>query len=148
MLTEACINVPWKLCCTATPAPNDYAELGQHAEFLGVMTAKEMLSMFFVHDSGIRADDDRAGHDGWRLKRHAERDFWRWLVSWSVMVRHPRDLGFDAPEYDLPPLQMHQITVAANHDAPSAGSLFALPASTLGERITARKDTAEAPTRN
>ena len=58
MLTEACINVPWKLCCTATPASRtDYAELGQHAEFLGVMTSKEMLSMFFVHDGSIRADD-------------------------------------------------------------------------------------------
>lgn len=143
MLTEACIETPWKLCCTATPAPNDYAELGQHAEFLGVMTAKEMLAMYFVHDGGIRADDDKAGADGWRLKRHAERDFWRWLASWSVMVRHPADLGFDEPGYDLPALNLEQITVAADYK-PTGGMLFPMPASTLGERIGVRKDTAEA----
>jgi hypothetical protein len=143
MLTEACINTPWKLCCTATPAPNDYTELGQHAEFLGVMTAKEMLSMFFVHDGSIRANDHSQGNDGWRLKRHAAQDFWRWLASWSVMVRHPADLGFDEPGYDLPPLRLEQITVAAEYK-PTGGMLFPMPASTLGERIGVRKDTAEA----
>jgi hypothetical protein len=143
MLTEACLQTPWKLCCTATPAPNDYTELGQHAEFLGVMTAKEMLSMFFVHDGSIRADDHSQGNDGWRLKRHAAADFWRWLASWSVMVRHPADLGFDEPGYDLPPLRLEQITVAAEYK-PTAGLLFPTAASTLGERIGVRKDTAEA----
>jgi hypothetical protein len=143
MLTEACLQTPWKLCCTATPAPNDYTELGQHAEFLGVMTAKEMLSMFFVHDGSIRADDHSQGNDGWRLKRHAATDFWRWLASWSVMVRHPADLGFDEPGYDLPPLRLEQVTVAAEYK-PTAGLLFPTAASTLGERIGVRKDTAEA----
>lgn len=143
MLTEACLETPWKLCCTATPAPNDYTELGQHAEFLGVMSAKEMLSMFFVHDGSIRADDHSQGNDGWRLKRHAARDFWRWLASWSVMVRHPADLGFDEPGYDLPPLRLEQITVAADYK-PTGGMLFPMPASTLGERIGVRKDTAAA----
>ena len=143
MLTEACINVPWKLCCTATPAPNDYAELGQHAEFLGVMTSKEMLSMFFVHDGSIRADDHSQTNDGWRLKRHAAKDFWRWLASWSVMVRHPSDLGFDEPGYNLPPLNIEQVTVAAEYK-PTGGNLFPMAASTLGERIGARKDTAAA----
>ncbi len=141
LLTEACRDVPWRLCCTATPAPNDYTELGQHAEFLGVMTAKEMLSMFFVHDGSIRADDHSQGIDGWRLKRHAERDFWRWLASWCVMVRHPKDLGFDDPGYDLPPLNLHQITVDAEY-RPMAGQLFPAAASTLAERIGVRKDTA------
>lgn len=143
MLTEACAETPWKLCCTATPAPNDYAELGQHAEFLGVMTAKEMLSMFFVHDGSVRANDDTAGADGWRLKRHAERDFWRWLASWSVMIRHPSDLGFVEPGYDLPPLNLQQITVAADYK-PTAGMLFPMAASSLSERIGVRKDTAAA----
>jgi hypothetical protein len=143
MLTEACVNTPWKLCCSATPAPNDYTELGQHAEFLGVMTAKEMLSMFFVHDGSIRANDHSQGNDGWRLKRHAAQDFWRWLASWSVMVRHPADLGFVEPGYDLPPLRLEQITVAAEYK-PTGGMLFPMPASTLGERIGVRKDTAEA----
>jgi len=140
MLTEACRGTPWKLCCTATPAPNDYAELGQHAEFLDVMTAKEMLSMFFVHDGSIRANDDSAGSDGWRLKRHAARDFWRWLASWAAMVRHPRDLGLEDAGYDLPPLNMHQITVAADLK-PMAGQLFPFAASTLSERIAVRRDT-------
>ena len=143
ILTEACLETPWKLCCTATPAPNDYTELGQHAEFLGVMTAKEMLSMFFVHDGSIRAGDHSQGNDGWRLKRHAAQDFWRWLASWSVMVRHPSDLGFDEPGYDLPPLRLEQVTVAADYK-PTGGMLFPMPASTLGERIGVRKDTAEA----
>lgn len=143
LLTEACLRTPWKLCCTATPAPNDYTELGQHAEFLGVMTAKEMLSMFFVHDGSIRANDHSQGNDGWRLKRHAAKDFWRWLASWSVMVRHPADLGFDEPGYDLPPLRLEQITVAAEYK-PTGGMLFPMPASTLGERIGVRKDTAAA----
>ncbi len=143
MLTEACAETPWKLCCSATPAPNDYAELGQHAEFLGVMTAKEMLSMFFVHDGSVRAHDHSQGVDGWRLKRHAAQDFWRWLASWSVMVRHPSDLGFDEPGYDLPPLRLEQITVAAEYK-PTGGMLFPVAAATLGERIGVRKDTAEA----
>lgn len=141
LLTDACRETPWRLCCTATPAPNDYTELGQHAEFLGVMSAKEMLAMYFVHDGSIRADDHSQGNDGWRLKRHAARDFWRWLASWSVMVRHPADLGFDEPGYDLPPLNLHQVTVAADY-APTAGMLFPMPASSLGERIGVRKDTA------
>lgn len=143
MLTEACRDVPWKLCCTATPAPNDYTELGQHAEFLGVMTAKEMLSMFFVHDGSIRADDHSQTNDGWRLKRHAAKDFWRWLASWSVMVRHPRDLGFEDPGYDLPPLEIEQVTVRAEYK-PTGDSLFPMQASTLGQRIGVRRDTADA----
>lgn len=142
ILTEACRATPWRLCCSATPAPNDYTELGQHAEFLGVMSAKEMLATFFVHDGSIRADDHSQGNDGWRLKRHATGDFWRWLASWSVMVRHPSDLGFDEPGYDLPPLNLHEVTVAAEYlPSPDAG-LFPMAASTLGERITARKETA------
>lgn len=141
-LTEACRYTPaFRLCCTATPAPNDYTELGQHSEFLGVMDAKEMLAMFFVHDGSIRADDATQGNDGWRLKRHAVNDFWRWLASWSVMVRHPSDLGFDEPGYDLPPLDLREVVVAADYaPSPDAG-LFPTAAATLGERITARKET-------
>jgi len=142
-LTDRWRRTPWKLCCSATPAPNDYTELGQHSEFLGVMDAKEMLSMFFVHDGSIRADDHSQTNDGWRLKRHATEDFWRWLASWSVMVRHPSDLGFDEPGYDLPPLNLHEIKVAADYvPSPDAG-LFPIAASTLSERITARRETAD-----
>ena len=142
MLTDACKGMPWKLCCTATPSPNDYTELGQHAEFLDVMSAKEMLSMFFVHDGSIRANDDSAGANGWRLKRHAESEFWRWLASWAVVVRHPSDLGFNATEYDLPPLNLHETIVGAEYKA-IAGQLFPFMASTLSERSGVRRDTAD-----
>lgn len=140
-LTEACQSLKWRLCCTATPAPNDYAELGQHAEFLNVMTAKEMLSMFFVHDGSIRANDDTQGADGWRLKRHAELDFWRWLASWAVVIRHPRDIGHDEPGYDLPPLEFSETIVRAEMKQTN-GMLFPFMASTLSERIGVRRDTA------
>ena len=142
-LTDACRGMKWRLCCTATPAPNDYAELGQHAEFLGVMTAKEMLSMFFVHDGSIRANDHSQGTDGWRLKRHAADDFWRWLASWAVVVRHPRDLGYDDPGYDLPPIEYNDVVVVTDAK-PIAGQLFPFMASTLAERIAVRRDTAAA----
>lgn len=141
-LTDACADLAWRLCCTATPAPNDYTELGQHAEFLGISTAKEMLAQFFVHDGSIRANDDSAGSDGWRLKRHAESDFWSWVASWSVVVRHPRDLGFEEPGYDLPPMILHEKVVAANMK-PTAGQLFPFMASSLSERIGIRRDTTD-----
>lgn len=136
-LTDACRDVPYLLCGSATPAPNDWTELGQHSEFLGVMSAKEMLAMFFVHDGAVRAD---ANGEEWRLKGHARDDFWRWVASWAVMIRHPRDLGYDEPGYDLPPLRVHQITVTSDAPAPD-GMLFALEAQTLQERIAARKST-------
>jgi superfamily II DNA or RNA helicase len=135
-LTEACRETPYLLCGSATPAPNDWTELGQHAEFLDVMSAKEMLAMFFVHDGAVRANAE----DDWRLKGHAQDDFWRWVSSWSVMIRHPRDLGYEDAGYDLPPLHMHQITVRSETQALD-GMLFAMEANTLQERISARKNT-------
>lgn len=136
-LTEACRETPYLFCGSATPAPNDWTELGQHSEFLGVMNAKEMLAMFFVHDGAVRAN---AGEDDWRLKGHAQADFWRWVSSWAVMIRHPRDLGYEDAGYDLPPLRMHQITVQSSVEA-ADGMLFAMEANTLKERIAARKNT-------
>jgi hypothetical protein len=144
LLIELCQKVPYRLPCTATPAPNDYVELGNHAEFLGVCSAKEMLATWFVHDGSIRATNAQ-NHGSkpvadWRLKRHAERDFWRWVASWAVMIRHPRDLGYDEPGYDLPPLIKHQVTVPVDYE-PSieTGLLFPMEASTLGERLGARR---------
>ena len=134
-LTEACRDIPYLLCGSATPAPNDWTELGQHAEFLGVMSAKEMLAMFFVHDGAVRANAE----EDWRLKGHAQDEFWRWVASWSVMIRHPRDLGYEEPGYDLPPLTMEQITVKVD-GAPADGMLFAMEANTLQERMSARKN--------
>ena len=129
-IIEAFRETPYRLACTATPAPNDYMELGNHAEFLGVMTRAEMLSMFFVHDGGET--------QVWRLKGHAERDFWRWLASWSIMIRKPSDLGYDDGDFVLPPLRYHEHVLAV--ESPTDGMLFALEAVTLQDRIAARRD--------
>jgi len=106
-------DTPYRLCCTATPAPNDIAELANHCEFLGVMTRVEMLATFFVHDE-----------DGWRLKGHAHEAFYRWLASWGMFLRRPSDLGFPDDGYLLPPLNIRDIIVRT--DAPVSGEyLFA-----------------------
>jgi len=126
-------QTPFRLACTATPAPNDYMELGNHSQFLGVMSYTEMLSMFFVHDGGETQK--------WRLKGHAEADFWKWLCSWAVMIRKPSDLGYDDGDFTLPEMIMHQVTVKV--DEPTSGFLFPVEAQTLQERLGARRDTIE-----
>ena len=90
----------YKSCWTATPSPNDPMELGNHAEFLGVMTRNEMLSMYFVHDGGDTAK--------WRLKKHAVNDFWAWVTSWAIMINKPSDIGFSDEGYILPELIMSE----------------------------------------
>lgn len=134
MLIEACQQIPFRLAATATPAPNDFMELGNHAEFLGVMSYTDMLAMFFTHDGGETQK--------WRLKGHAEGAFWRWMCSWSVMLRHPRDLGYDVAGFDLPPLNQQQHTVDVEYK-PNGDTLFPLEARTMQERIKARKDTVQ-----
>lgn len=102
-IIEAFKSTPYKLACTATPAPNDHMELGNHTEFLGVMTRTEMLSTFFVHDGGDTSK--------WRLKKHAKKAFWEWVASWAVMLRNPSDLGYNDSRFALPPLNIHEIIV-------------------------------------
>jgi hypothetical protein len=132
-LIEACASVPFRLAATATPAPNDFMELGNHAEFLSVMSYSDMLATFFTHDGG---DTQK-----WRLKGHAETEFWKWMASWSVMMRKPSDLGYPNDGYDLPPLNYFSHTVQVDY-APSmdTGLLFPIEAHTLQERIAARRD--------
>lgn len=127
-IIDAFHETPFKLCCTATPAPNDYMELGNHAEFLRVMTRAEMLAMFFVHDGGETQK--------WRLKGHAQSKFWEWLCSWSVMVRKPSDLGYEDDGFVLPPIKFHEVVVKAGA---SIDTLFPMPAQTLEERRKARQ---------
>ena len=136
-LIDACQTIPFRLAATATPAPNDFMELGNHAEFLGIMSYTDMLATFFVHDGG---DTQK-----WRLKGHAENEFWKWMASWAVMLRKPSDLGYPNDGYDLPPLQFRQHIVAADY-APDAetGTLFPMQAQTLSERIAARRSTVDA----
>ncbi len=121
-------NTPFRLACTATPAPNDYMELGNHAEFLGIMSYTEMLAMFFVHDGGQTSK--------WRLKGHAQDIFWRWLGSWAVVLDSPATLGYDAAGYDLPELRVHEIIVDGDKALNDTLSLT--------ERRQARKETIHA----
>lgn len=129
-IIEAFRHTPFRLACTATPAPNDYMELGNHAEFLGVMTRAEMLSMYFVHDGGETQT--------WRLKGHAQNDFWKWLASWAVMIRKPSDLGYEDGDFILPPCDLHEHVLRL--DRATDGYLFALEAVTLQDRIAARRE--------
>ena len=130
LLTESFARTPYKLCATATPAPNDWTELGTHAEFLGIRSRTEMLAEFFTHDGGET--------QVWRLKGHARHAFWRWVASWGAVIRSPSDLGHDDSAYRLPPLNVHEHRV--EHEvAPAEGQLFAFEAQTLMDRRDARR---------
>lgn len=119
----------FKLACTATPAPNDYMELGNHSEFLGVMSRTEMLSTFFVHDMMETAK--------WRLKGHAEDKYWEWISNWAVVLKSPKDLGYSDESFKLPTLSIKTSLVDSNGNGEY---LFAMEAQTLQERRFARKD--------
>lgn len=110
-LIEAFGSTRYRLCCTATPSPNDIAELANHAEFLGLMTRAEFLATWFVHDD-----------EGWRMKKHARAPFFRWLASWAMTLRTPSDLGYSDDGYILPELRIQDHVVMAS--APPAGMLF------------------------
>lgn len=131
-LIDMCQGIPYRLAATATPAPNDYMELGNHAQFLGVMSYTDMLATFFVHDGG----DTKK----WRLKGHAEDAFWKWMASWAVMLRKPSDLGYSDAGYDLPTLHQIQHTTASE---PVFGEFMPSEAQSLSERLAARRDTVQ-----
>ncbi len=102
-LTAAFAETPYRLCCTATPSPNDYTEFGQHADFLGVCTPAQMLATFFLNDTFNTGD--------WRLKKHAEKAFWQWVSSWAACLAKPSDIGFSDDGYELPPLNLQAVVV-------------------------------------
>jgi DNA modification methylase len=133
-LTEMFSKTPYRLACTATPAPNDISEIGNHSEFLGVMPHHEMLSAFFVHGS---VDDN--GKDGWRLKGHAEDAFYRWLASWGMAVRRPSDLGYEDDGFILPPLAIRAEFVATDY-VPD-GQLFFGGLKGVTDRAAVRRST-------
>ncbi len=135
-LTNMFSDTPYKLCCTATPAPNDITEIANHAEFLGIATRANMLSRFFLHDSNGRTTE------GWRLKRHAEEPFFRWLASWGMSVRKPSDIGHSDAGYDLPPLEIVPEFVDARYVPP--GQIFNLGLKGIGDRAKARRATVDA----
>jgi hypothetical protein len=132
-ITDFASVIPYRLCATATPAPNDHMELGNHAEFLGVMRLQEMLATFFVHDGGDTSK--------WRLKGHAQDKFWEWVASWAVCIRKPSDLGYADEGFRLPKLHMHQHAVKV--DTITDGFLFAMEGQTMMERNTARRESIE-----
>lgn len=131
-LIESCQGVPYRLSCTATPSPNDFVELGNQCEFLGVMTRTEMLATYFVNDTGDTGT--------WRLKGWGASKFWEWMGSWAVVLRNPSDLGFDGSKYILPAPQYHEHVV----ETQVFGDLFAKPALTMTERRKAQRDSIEA----
>ncbi len=94
-LTDFASSVPFRLCCSATPAPNEFIELGAQAEFLGVMSQREMLALYFTQDGNTTQK--------FRLKGHAQEPFWDWVATWAVACRKPSDLGYPDDGFDLPP---------------------------------------------
>ena len=126
MILREFSHIPYRLACTATPAPNDIAELANHAEFVGAMSRVEMLATFFVHDE-----------DGWRLKGHAADAMWRWMAKWAVYVRTPDDLGYDSTGFSLPPLHVIDEVMPSNWRPD--GQLFGTVVGGVGGRQAARR---------
>ena len=129
LIVDSFANTPYRLACTATPAPNDHVELGNHAEFLGVMSRVEMLASYFCHDGGETSV--------WRLKGHAETEFWRWVATWAVCIRRPSDLGYPDVGFDMPRLDFHEHVIASTVKAD--GVLF-FDALTLNDQRQARRE--------
>jgi len=135
-LIDAFQDTPFRLCCTATPAPNDIQEITNHAAFLGVMGRRDVLATFFTH----AADDGRAS--GWRLKGHARPSFWRWLASWGMSLKRPSDLGYVDDGYDLPPLTIEPVIVQAA--VRLSGRLFPDRLRGVTDRADVRRQTKDA----
>jgi len=131
-IIESCQSIPYRLSCTATPSPNDFDELGNQCEFLGVMTRTEMLATYFINDAGDTGT--------WILKGWGQSRFWEWMGSWSVVLRSPADIGFDGSRYDLPKLQYHEHVVETDV---VGDELFSRPAMGLAERRKAQRDSIE-----
>ena len=133
-LIEHFAKTPYRLACTATPSPNDYTELGNHSQFLGIKTRSEMLAEYFVHDMDNTQD--------WRLKGHAIETFWRWVAGWGALIRKPSDLGYSDEGFNLPALNMHEHIITVDHtDAWQQGQLLAMEAISLNEQRASRRAT-------
>lgn len=131
-IIEAFSRTQFRLACSATPAPNNTLELGSQVEFLGVMKRTEMMATWFINDGETTQE--------WRLKKHAEKDFWRWCSTWAVCISKPSDLGYSDEGYDLPPLEMHEHIIDVDQQmARAAGMLFAFEAATLNEQRSVKR---------
>lgn len=144
-LTAMFADTPYRLCGTATPAPNDDAEIGQHAEFLGVMSHVEMQATFFVHrepKDAVTGQKKKGARQQWNLRRHAEEKFYRWMASWGMFVRKPSDLGYSDDGYNLPPLNIQPVYVEAAYKPDD--QLFFTGLSGIGDRARVRQATVSA----
>jgi hypothetical protein len=130
-LIQSCQGIPYRLSCSATPSPNDFMELGNQCEFLGVMSQQEMLATYFVNDTGDTGT--------WRLKGWGASKFWEWMGSWAVVIRNPSDIGFDGSGYILPEPEYFEHVVQSE----GFGDLFAKPALTMTERRQAQRASLE-----
>jgi len=143
-LTEQFQDVPFKLCATATPAPNEFPEFGNHSTFLGILHFKDMMARWFVGEGDVARMA--------RLRHYARADFWRWLTSWAICISRPADLGpqYAMSGYDLPPLHIHEYRLSAPvasieraqasgqlfpSDAPSATAFMKVKRESLQERV-------------
>lgn len=154
VLTSAFSETPYRLCCTATPAPNDHTEIGMHAEFLGVMKHTEMLANFFIHANKVKEQivtrangkkakikTKQAGSKGqeWRLRNYAKQEFYQWMASWAIMMSNPSELGYQDAGYDLPPLNIEPIFIDVNYQP--EGQLFFTGLKGIQDRAAIRKET-------
>lgn len=134
-LIEAFAGHRWRMAATATPAPNDHMELGQHADFCKVMSGVEMLSRFFINDTSTASQE-------WRLKGHAVESFWNWMASWTRMASHPRDMGDPIAGFDLPAFEIHRHHAGGEVTVP--GELFAGLAVSATDMHMVKRQTAAA----
>ena len=156
LLTKKFSNTKYRLCCTATPAPNDHSEIGMHAEFLGVMRHNEMLAAFFIHANKVhetivtrsngkqaKIKTKQAGKKGqeWRIRNYAKDEFYAWMASWAIMFTKPSQLGYDDKGYDLPDLNIKPIFV--NVDYRPQDQLFFTGLKGIQDRSAIRKETLE-----
>jgi DNA modification methylase len=118
-------HTPYKLCCTATPSPNDHMELGMHVEFLSYDSYENMKSMFFVQDQKIKINDK------WRLRKHAIDDFWKYVASWSIAIDNPETLGFDSDGYYLPEIEYIEHIIKVENNSNSLFNDIAVSATDL-----------------
>lgn len=150
-LTKLCANVPYRLCCTATPAPNDYIEIGNQAEFLGICTISEMLATFFINankehtitygSQTYRRKGSNRGGTEWRVKHHAEEKFFEWLASWAITMTTPSDLGYSDDGFILPALNQYTSFVETEY---KGNQLFFTGLHGIEDRVYARRETLQA----
>ena len=150
-LIKLCKDIPYRLACTATPAPNDNIEIGNHAEFLGICTHAEMIAMFFINanrehtyyidDKAYTKKGSNKGGQEWRIKHHAEQPFYKWLASWAITMIKPSDLGYEDDGFILPKININTHTVDVDYKP--ADQLFFTGLSGIGDRAKIRSLTVE-----